>query len=354
MTTTGRVSGKLSTALRDRIASGLTESGGYLPTIRDLCREHGLAARTVQRALGLLESEGLIVAEPRRGYRVLARAFDPQRSMPLAYVLGTNDPPGKWDGLHTQLSVAIQNMASRMGWSYLAIAADEHSNVATVIEKLRAARASGVVLDTLDQELIQATTHLGLPVVVVDAWIEEMPISAVIQDNYLGGFMAAKYLLDRGHRDLCWFGSKIESAHNRERCAGASAALHKAELQFAPERYINTTKEEMEADAYKLLGESNRPQAVLALWRDLAVAVAKAARARSLVLGKDLDLVGWCLEELYEPGYRAMISPELPAVAICWSASTMADTALRRLAELRARPDAPKLRIHIPIRLRTA
>jgi LacI family transcriptional regulator len=328
----------------------MIESSGYLPTIRDLSREHGLAARTVQRALEALENEGLIVSEPRRGYRVLSSSHDPNRGMPLAFLLSTNVEPRKWGTFEAMLSRAFQEAAVRRGWSLLAVRTAER-RVEDVIEQLRAVHACGAVLDTLDPELIRAARHLGLPVVMADAWVEQASVDAVLQDNYRGGFLAAEHLLKKGHREVHWFGPLQNTPHGRERFGGAAAALAAAGCTIGTEQIVVTKLPELDTQAAELLARPNRPRAILSLFRDSTLSLVKAARARGLVVGRDLDLVGWCAEELYEESYKALMPEgQLPA-AICWSMADMGETALRRVVERRTAPDLAPLRIHVPVRL---
>jgi len=82
----GRASAGLAAQLRSRIQSGQFVSGDFLPSVRELCDRHELAIETVCRGLRILESEGLITSVPRRGYRVLARANDPEKACPIAYL----------------------------------------------------------------------------------------------------------------------------------------------------------------------------------------------------------------------------------------------------------------------------
>ena len=339
MPTIGRTSNKLSSQIRDQIRNGEMETSGYLPPIRELSREHGLAMRTVQRALGALEREGLIVSEPRRGYRVLARSHDPNRGMPLAFLLSSNIQPDSWDAFDAMLARAFQQAAVQRGWSMLALSTSERS-VAEVIDQLRMARACGAVLDTLDPELIRAAAHLGLPVVMVDAWVEQTPVDAVLQDNYRGGFIAAEHLYRKGHRKIHWFGPLNDTPHGRERFGGAAAMLAAAGCAIAPESIVASARTSLDRDAMELLARPDRPRAILALFRDAALAIAKAARARGLDIGRDLDLVGWCVDELYEDGYKALMTEGRVPPAICWSMAEMSETALRarRRAPDRAGP----------------
>ncbi len=346
----GRTSNKLSSQIRDQIRNGEMEESGYLPPVRELSRAHGLAMRTVQRALGALEREGLIVSEPRRGYRVLARSHDPNRGMPLAFLLSTPVEPDSWVAFEAMLAHSFQKAAMGHGWSMLAVSTSGRS-VADVIDQLRVARACGAILDTLDPELIRAAEHLGLPMVMADAWVEQTPVDAVLQDNYRGGFIAAEHLYQKGHRDITWFGPLNTTPHGRERFGGAAAMLAAAGLGFTNERVVDAARTTLDQDALALLSRPSRPRAILTLFRDAALAIVKAARTRGLVLGRDLDLIGWCADELYNDTYRAFMTEGYVPPAICWRMSEMAETALRRVVERRTATNLPALRIHVPVRL---
>ena len=325
-------------------------STGYLPPIRELSKEHGLALRTVQRALGALEREGLIVSEPRRGYRVLSRSHDPNCGMPLAFLLSTSIAPDHWEAFDALLSRAFQKAAVTRGWSLLAVSTAGRS-VPDVVEQLRAANACGAVLDTLDPELIRVATHLGLPVVMVDAWVEKTQIDAVLQDNYRGGYLAAEHLLAKGHRDVTWFGPMAATPHGRERFGGAAAALAAAGCPLTPDRIIDVNTAALEREAAALFARPKPPRAILALYRDAALMVARAARAGGLVLGRDVELVGWCVDEMYTEMFKALMPEGQTPAAICWSMADMAESALRRVVERRTAPELPTLRMHVPVRL---
>ncbi|MBC9071142.1 PLP-dependent aminotransferase family protein [Thauera sp. CAU 1555] len=55
------------------IAAGVLRPGDRLPSVRHVCRSHGVSAVTVMQAYYLLESRGLIEARPKSGYFVRAR-----------------------------------------------------------------------------------------------------------------------------------------------------------------------------------------------------------------------------------------------------------------------------------------
>jgi DNA-binding GntR family transcriptional regulator len=55
---------QLAALLRERIESGELAPGARLPSITSLAQEYDLAVTTVQKAVGALKDEGLIVTSP--------------------------------------------------------------------------------------------------------------------------------------------------------------------------------------------------------------------------------------------------------------------------------------------------
>jgi len=363
----GRPGTQLSTKLRSEILAGKIAAGEFLPTERKLSASHGLAVMTVRRALQQLQREGLVTIEPRRGCRVLAAANDPLKGCPLAH-LHAYSAETVLDGVQSHINLALQGAAARRGWSALAVHVGPRPP-AEVLEQLRAARAWGIILETAERGLLDLVRDSGVPAIMVNAWTEGAPFDAVLQDNYQGGFLAAQHLIERGHRKIAWFGPVGASNFSRERLGGASAALAAAGLDLPAELRTDTAllrsgategsvalaKEpagrDLEEAATELLSRRDRPKAVLTLWTDVALALAAAARKLGLVLGRDLDMVGWALEahlDKYRPTFAGGPVPPM----ITWRVEDLARAAVARLAERRADPGMPAMRIAVATRLR--
>ncbi|MHC4915435.1 MAG: GntR family transcriptional regulator [Planctomycetota bacterium] len=347
----GRAAAKLATYLRAEITAGRIPAGQFLRTERQLAAEHGIARMTVRRALKTLEAEGLVSAEPRHGYRVLARATDPDRGFPVAYVLGAPAGAKTWDGLHGGILNSFQRAADVRGWSVLAVNSGERAQ-AEVMEQLGAARVAGVALDTIDRELIEMVRRAGMPAVMVDAWLEDAPFDLILQDNYRGAYLAAQHLVERGHKRIAWLGAVGSSGHSRERFAGAVAALVASGLELPPEMRCPAGDADSRQRARELLRRTDRPTGVLALWRGISMELAAEAAAQGLVLGKDLDIVGWSPEEDYED-YRRRTGEHGPVpAAVLWSIDHMARMGISRLSERRRDLYLPPIRLSVPTRLR--
>jgi DNA-binding LacI/PurR family transcriptional regulator len=288
---------------------------------------------------------------PRQGHRVLARAHDPLRGAPLAYVRALSEAPAP-DRLHGILIAGMEELAAERGWPLLALSSLGRKPK-EVFAQLQSSRVCGVMLDTFDLELLKMVERAGMPAVMIETWRDGVEIDSVIQNNYQGGIQAARYLAERGHKRIAWLG-RIEGGFlARERLSGALSGLAEAGLGIPPELRVGGGRYNEYKQAHELLERPDRPTAVLALWRTPALALVQAAGELGLSVGRDVDIVGWTSEEQYDAYYRAQFREDVPPVAIVWSARAMAEAAMTRLVQRRADPGMAAVQIRIPTRLRT-
>jgi len=64
---------RIAGELRRRIESGEFASDGKIPSVRTLMQEYGVAYDTAQHAVRTLETDGLVLRYPGRGYYVTGR-----------------------------------------------------------------------------------------------------------------------------------------------------------------------------------------------------------------------------------------------------------------------------------------
>jgi len=353
MNNLSRIPARVGEQIRSAIVSGRLPAGKLLPSLRQLSRRHGVALKTVQRALRPLVAEGLVAAEFRRGYRVLAGPADAERSRPLAYVAALSGGPRRWNPLHQRLLAALQEAAQVRGWAMLGVGSEEREQAA-VMRQVAGAHAWGLILDAVDPELLGMARASGLPAVMVDAWVEDAGIDAVVQDGYQGGLLAAAHLAARGHRRVAWLGPTTQSAHSLARLGGATVGLLRAGIELAPELRVEASGADIRDRARALLSRADRPTAVIALWQWAAAGLAAAAHELGLVPGRDFDMVGWCTEEEFQAEYRPAFAGGPVPPTLVWSIRAMAELAVSRLVERRAHPGLLPVRINVPVALRTA
>lgn len=335
--------------LKGEILAGRIAPGDLLPSARKLAKVYAIDSKTAWRALKGLESEGLVAAESARGFRVLPGACDPARDCPVIYLLG-DAKPEELDRSGNDLRQSLQDAASRRGWSLLTIGAGGMDSD-QVMKQLKKLRASGVVTDTEDPELIDALTASGMPTVAVDVGAENSSHDSIMQDGQGGGLLAVRYLVGRGHKRISWFGSGRRTRHLLDRVGGVYAGLFEAGIDPALAIQLSVNAEEAETQAFQMLSRRDRPKAIACLWNFTTLATKRAADRLGLRLGRDFDMVGWSTAESYGSGYQSSFRSGQVPPTVVWSTRTMAETAVSRMAERRENPNLEPLMVKIPTRL---
>jgi DNA-binding LacI/PurR family transcriptional regulator len=346
-----RGSEKFLGLLRARIRGGGIQSGAYLPTVRQLSAEHGISCKTIHKAMQVLVREGLIAAEPRQGYRVRQGAGAPELGCPVALLMSPDNIDGWPTPFRAELLVTLRAAAERRDWSVLAPVGD--SMLAGQLRGvLESGRAFGAITDLDDSAFLDELRCSEIPAVVVNAFATGHGLDSVVQDGQGGALLAAQHLASLGCRRVAYFGSVQNDAHAIDRFAGAAAGLQLAGMALARDLIVNTGLDRRDADAHRLLSRKNRPDGIISPWRGFTLSLKKAADELGLELGKDVHVIGWCPEEIYETDYARHFGGAPVPPTVTWSVREMAETALARLSERRSRPDLPPVCIKVGAKLK--
>ncbi len=180
-------------------------------------------------------------------------------------------------------------------------------------------------------------------------------MDVVIQDNFNGARLAARWLISQGHHIIGWLGPCRVVPHFSERFAGAWAGLRDSGLGFNPAHVIEVPSQNSVTEAVEgmqaVLKKPGRPTAFLCMWQKMTLAAAKAVREAGLTFGKDIELTGWGTEL----DYRQRIAPEFlggetPA-CVLWDPDEMAALSLDRLEQRILNPGLPTCRTDVKVRI---
>jgi LacI family transcriptional regulator len=219
-----------------------------------------------------------------------------------------------------------------------------------ILARLATTPISGIILDTLDESLLRLLEKSSAcPLVMVNSWFEYASVNVVLQDNYKGGYLAARWLAEAGAERVAWLGPIGEFGHSRERFAGVVAGMASLKRRLSSEMAIEAPFLAMEESARALLARHDRPDGVVAFSKSAAQAIRNAAGAAGLKIGKDLLVVGWTVEDCFESEHYSVFAGGPIPPAIVWSAKEMAQAAMDVLL---APAPATGRRILVPTRLK--
>jgi DNA-binding LacI/PurR family transcriptional regulator len=220
-----------------------------------------------------------------------------------------------------------------------------------IVEQLAALHASGVLLTAYTPELIRAIQASGIPAVLVDAFTPDCGIDAVVQDDFMGGYLAASHLVRQGCKRLAWFGPVGETHHSLERFGGACAALRSHGLSFLDAHVCDPALADAGPALEALLKSPQRPQAVLALWSDRMRILKETADRLGLSLGRDVQTVGWVERGLYPHSYRDLFPASAVPPMVTWDSRDMAGAALDLLDKRRRGSKENAVKVVVPVAL---
>ena len=98
------------------------------------------------------------------------------------------------------------------------------------------------VLSLVAEDALRLQEKLNIPAVFLDTYTKDAPLATVCIDDYKGGYLAARYLWEKGHRKIA-FVSPVLTEHSgvmRERYRGFVDALRDRGADLAPECHIET------------------------------------------------------------------------------------------------------------------
>ncbi|MCH6468669.1 LacI family DNA-binding transcriptional regulator [Sinomonas terrae] len=276
------------------------EPSGARPTIADVAEAAGVARSTVSRAMN----------REHRFYRSESAA----RIRAVAESLGYEPNPTAAN-LRRQQTSTIGVLVSRLTDTVMAMLFEEiaaasaargyHALVATTYDDpalerenglaMLASRVDGLILTTATTGggLCTELAERGIPHVLALRAHGESP--SVVGDDVLGGYLAARHLIDLGHREIAIVAGPDHAPTALARREGYRQALCEAGIPEAPELVYPSTfsMESGEAAAQAFLSSGKRPTAVFAVNDNTAFGFTSVIQRAGLGIPKDLSIVGY-------------------------------------------------------------
>ena len=213
-----------------------------------------------------------------------------------------------------------------------------------LLERLRRLRCDGVILipapETEEEGQRWAGHDPAFPLVIVDREAG-IPTDLVVVDNAQGGTLAAKYLLEHGHRKIGLLSVDYQVSSHRARRAGFLQALNQAGLSPCGEAFVPLTVEDGNRATQALLMHSEPPTALFVTSSSLTIGALTAFQALGLQCPRDISLIGY---DSYP--WQEILTPRL--TVICQPAYEMGQCAAERLLARMQRADADPQRQILP------
>ncbi len=228
-----------------------------------------------------------------------ARNLRAQRSRMIGYSWMPL-PPGQMNPILDQFLSSMVEEAEAAGYHLLPFPYREGDGQIPIYRELiETGRVDGFVLTNLDYHdpRVLYLLERQFPFVAFGRSDPELIFPYVDVDNEAGERMATEHLLALGHRRIAAISWLPNSRVGDERLKGYLAAMQAASVEAKPEwiaRGEGTVEFARQAAEQWLSGpDGQRPSGIAALSDAMAIGVMHAARARGLVIGRDLAIAGF-------------------------------------------------------------
>jgi len=273
-------------------------------TIKEVARAAGVSTQTVSRVINNRpdvspETRGRIqqvIEQLDYQPSALARSLIQQRS----YTLGIVTAGLKFTGPSRTLN-GIANKAEELGYALLLeeMLQFDTDNIKPLLQDLLARHVDGIVWavpEVGDNRRWVGEILNDVPVPVVFLTMQPRPgVSTVAVDNYAGGVLATRHLLEQGYREIGHISGPLDWWEARQRKQAWRDTRQQAGLP-APENACtegNWSSASAEAAFTELLESYPGMDAVFAGNDQMALSVLQMAHRRGLCVPQDLAVIGF-------------------------------------------------------------
>ncbi len=162
---------------------------------------------------------------------------------------------------------------------------------------LNTAMVDGMLFADIDgnEEQLDWVMDQHIPCVVLNHYIEELPVSCVAVDNRLAAEQVVAYLARLGHRDIATITGHLRTPVGIERLDGYLRAMKARDLPVKAHfvEHGDYSGPSAREPARRLLGHSERPTAIFAASDEMAVTTIEVALELGLRVPEDVSVVGF-------------------------------------------------------------
>ena len=246
---------------------------------------------------------------------------------------------------YSEILGSIELCARQRGYHVLISATDANESYLTLAKERN---LDGIiVIGMYPDEFYRQMKKSQIPIVLIDSYCNDHYYHNVRIDDAYGSYLATKYVLENGHRDIAFFCGRLkDNGVMKKRLAGYRDALAEFGVELREELVFEGDIDYKDgiASANRLLDTRTRATAVVAAADILAIGAKKAFYERGVRVPEDISLMGF--DDLEISQY---LTPGLSTVR--QQISTKGEKAVELLIRNIEEPELTKQELILPVTL---
>ena len=272
-----------------------------MATIYEVAALAGVSLSSVSRVMNnhphVSEKTKIIVnaAMKELGYRPnsVARSLASKRSDCIGILVSELHGPFYGDmlsGIESELRTAGKHAIITAGHSD---EATEKAGIDFLID--RNCDAIILLVDALSDDYLIKLSKGSTPIVVINRHITEIDKNCFYLDNFLGGYLATKHILEYGHKDIAYISGPLMKQDTTDRLNGHKKALTEFGIEFNEELFYEGTYliESGKEGVNHLLKKQLPFTAIICANDEMASGAMKSIRDNDMAIPDDCSIIGF-------------------------------------------------------------
>ena len=272
-----------------------------MSTMRDVAHHAGVSIATVSHVINGTRPvsdelrERVLQSMDALKYQrnTLARALRSRQSGIIGVIVPDNSNP-----FFAEVAQGIEDVSLEQEYSLIVCnSGNDLGRLLVHTRNLSARQADGIIFATSGDDFVVVREELrdDIPIVVIDLTTLDIPTDAVLFDNFRGGWLAARHLLELGHRRIACITGPSRQSVRRDRELGYKQAL--AEASVPVDTALVREGDFKPGSAYQhtldLLRLPEPPTAIFASNDLMAMGVLRAAHELDRSVPDELSVIGF-------------------------------------------------------------
>ncbi|MBB3906502.1 LacI family DNA-binding transcriptional regulator [Anoxybacillus rupiensis] len=315
------------------------------PTIYDVAKKAGVSIATVSK---VVNNTGNISDRTRKKVMKVMQELEYQPSSLAAALTGKRTftigvlVPDIANPFFAEVARALENYARETGYAMILCSTDyQRKREQDYLELLMKKQVDGIIIATEPKDLsaFRKLQSRHIPFLMFSIDHLALPSHVVTTDDIRGGYLAGRYLLDKGHRRLAII-AELSRPSGRLRLEGFKQALSDQGIELESPFIIDAISkvEDAKLASQKLLHLPEKPTGVFATTDLIAVVFMNEARKLHVQVPGDISVIGFdntIHAEIADPGLTTIAQP----------IDDLARYAVYKLLESIEKPEMPGHRI---------
>jgi DNA-binding LacI/PurR family transcriptional regulator len=296
-------------------------------TSSDVAKEAGVSRATVSYILNNTPGARIsdetrtkvLEAAKRLGYHLdfNARALKTNRSMSIAVVSRRSIEEPRF----TKVLGGIKSVLSKNKYSILICSDEKDVNGYPEYYSLYCSKKiDGIIFVSYQEELedekaaqdYNALVKEGIPCVFADYHLDAPMLNCVDINYYHGAYMAASYLIQKGHKRIGFLLPDINTVQEQQRMAGVYKAVEEAEDVELITYNLSRAWEEQEREIVKILEDRTKFSALSCAWGIVSARVLYCSNKMKISVPEELAVISLAGEVFSDYTFPRLTACELP------------------------------------------